>query len=370
MPGVAVVDAFGGGGRGWGIVVGVIPQAAVQDGVVSRQQALAAGLTPGRIRAELAAGRWQRVCPGVYATFTGPLPPRARLWAAVLRAGRGAVAGPATTAWLAGLFEELPHPLDVAVPEPRRARSTPWCTVTRRRDLADRRQPGSCPPRLRLEEALLDLCAASRRPEAVVDLVLRAVQRRLTTADRIAAALAARSAHRWRRLLHGLLADVRLGVRSALERRWLDDVHRPHRLPRVTLNRLDGSGSTRRYRDAEFDGWPLVVELDGREAHPQAEQFRDRVRDNRVTVSGRRTLRYGWREVVADPCGVAAELVAVLRALGWRGRPRTCGPGCALARSAEDRGRSGDTDHPHRPRPHRPAHPPVPDREEAVGGPT
>jgi very-short-patch-repair endonuclease len=79
-----------------------------------------------------------------------------------------------------------------------------------------------------------------------------------------------------------------------------------------------------------FVEFGLIVELDGQEAHPTGDAFRDRRRDNQVTVSGRRTLRYGWREVSQDPCGVAAEVAAVLTILGWTGNPHPCGPRCTL----------------------------------------
>jgi Protein of unknown function (DUF559) len=177
---------------------------------------------------------------------------------------------------------------------------------------------------------VLDAADESDRAVAVVDLVIGVVQRRLTTASRLRHRLAGRRGHRWRRLLNEVLTDVSTGVRSALERRWLHDVERAHGLPRSTLNRPDRDGDERRYRDAEFLRWGLVVELDGREAHPDAERFRDRRRDNRVTASGRRSLRYGWHEVVQDPCGIAAEVAGVLHSLGWPGEPRPCNPGCPL----------------------------------------
>jgi hypothetical protein len=323
----------------------MIPEVRDQDGVVTRQQLLAHGVTHARIRAQLVAGRWRRLSPGVYATFTGPLPDRARVWAAVLRAGPGAVAGPATSLWLAGLAERAPAVPDVLIPEHRRVRGAAGARVVRRRGLAAMVHPSSQPPRLRVEEAVLDRCGAYRRAAPVVDLVLRAVQRGLTTADRLTSCLRARPGHRWRGLLLELCADVTVGVRSALERRWLHDVARPHRLPAAVLNHPDASGSRRRYRDLEFLGWPLVVELDGRESHPDAERFRDRQRDNSVTVSGRRTLRYGRHELAEDPCGVAAEVVAVLRTLGWTGAAAPCSPHCTVV--ADDRGRSSDNDRPH-----------------------
>ncbi|SDU77994.1 type IV toxin-antitoxin system AbiEi family antitoxin domain-containing protein [Jiangella alkaliphila] len=70
--------------------------ARVQDGLLTRQQALAAGMSAEAVRHAIRpGGPWQRVLPGVYATFSGPLSPLHRLRAAVLHAGEGAlVTGP------------------------------------------------------------------------------------------------------------------------------------------------------------------------------------------------------------------------------------------------------------------------------------
>ena len=62
-----------------------------QCGIVDRRQALDLGFTARRIEHRLTSGKWQRVHEGVYATFSGPLPRDARLWAAVRRAGDGAM---------------------------------------------------------------------------------------------------------------------------------------------------------------------------------------------------------------------------------------------------------------------------------------
>jgi hypothetical protein len=43
-----------------------------QQGVISWRQAIAAGVTESTIRANVRAGRWRRVLPGVYATFSEP----------------------------------------------------------------------------------------------------------------------------------------------------------------------------------------------------------------------------------------------------------------------------------------------------------
>ena len=61
--------------------------AAAQAGIITRQQALAAGLSDAAIDAQVEAQRWQRIHPGVLATFSGTPGREAQLWAAVLSGG-------------------------------------------------------------------------------------------------------------------------------------------------------------------------------------------------------------------------------------------------------------------------------------------
>jgi hypothetical protein len=77
----------------------------LQQGVITRRQALAAGLTEKAIVVRLQGERWQRLQAGVYATFSGEPPRTAVLWAAVLRAGPGAVLSHQTAAELYGLAD-------------------------------------------------------------------------------------------------------------------------------------------------------------------------------------------------------------------------------------------------------------------------
>jgi hypothetical protein len=265
--------------------------------------------------------------------------------------------------WLWGVLPMPPDVVTVCIPHCRRVRPQPGLQIVVSRQLGTSVHPAALPRRLRLEVALLDVVDASTDAGRVIDLVLRATQGRHTTPARIAQTLAARSRHRWRGLLRELLAEVEGGVQSPLERRWLHMVERPHGLPPGERNhpervvgervaserrpagarpvgerRLPGSqpqasGARRpvtRYRDVRYRPWRVVVELDGREAHPDDARFRDRLRDNAVAAGGEVALRYGWRETVADPCGVAAEVVRVLRRQGWPGTPRRCGAGCAV----------------------------------------
>ncbi|MBI4943340.1 MAG: type IV toxin-antitoxin system AbiEi family antitoxin domain-containing protein [Actinobacteria bacterium] len=305
-----------------------------QCGVVSRAQARECGLSARQVDWLVASGRWVRLLPGVFVVHTGPVSAEARTWAALLYAGPGAVVGGRTALWLGGVLDEPPQAVTVCIPVGRRVRRQPGLVVVRTATLADARHPVASPPRLRVEEAVLDVAAAAVRPWDAVDVVLRAVQRRTTTADRLRRRLRARRRHRWRRLLELVLEDVVAGVRSALEREYLRRVERAHRLPAGEYNPVERLVERRRertrYRDVRYGVWALVVELDGAEAHPPEEWFRDDGRDNAVTRSGRSSLRYGWRPVADDPCTVAAEVAESLRARGWGGRPSPCGPRCTV----------------------------------------
>jgi hypothetical protein len=101
------------------------PIAAEQEGIVARRQLLAAGLTPGVARREVVARRWRALYPGIYATFTGAVPDRAQVWAATLRAGTDAVAAGRTALWLAGVLDQRPPLIEVAIPHERRNTATP-----------------------------------------------------------------------------------------------------------------------------------------------------------------------------------------------------------------------------------------------------
>ena len=285
------------------------------------------------VRSHLRGRRWQRVHPGTYVAFTGPLPPLTRIWAAILYAGEGAVASHATAGWLHRLVDDLPARLDVSVRHGHRHRgSRPGVRVRQSRRLTERVHPTQLPPRTRLEDTVLDLTEDTPRTDDVITVLLRACQRRLTTAARLRLAARRRYRMRWRALVADVLADVVDGVQSALERNYRRDVELPHGLPRGARNRQEGTRGRRRYRDVRYKRWRTVVELDGRAAHPDEWQEHDDLRDNEVhETDGTVTLRYGWRAVTGSPCEVAAQVARRLSLHGWRGRVRRCGPDCSAA---------------------------------------
>ena len=312
--------------------------AAGQAGVVARRQLIALGVSRRVVRRHLRARRWQRVHRATYVVFTGPLPPMTRIWAALLYAGEHAVASHDAAAWLEKLRPDLPPVVDICVPHGHRYRgSRPGVRVRQSRHASTRRHPARTPPRTRIEDTVLDLTEQCADTDRVIDLLLTACQRRLTTADRLRRTAARRRRLRWRALVRDVVADVVDGVQSALERRYRHDVERPHGLPRGFRNTSEGDRGRRRYRDVRYRRWHVVVELDGRAAHPDEWKERDDLRDNQLVVDeSTQTVRYGWQAVVGRPCEVAAQVASLLADRGWTGRVTPCGPGCAAVSGASD----------------------------------
>jgi hypothetical protein len=229
--------------------------------------------------------------------------------------------------WLAGAGDE-PFRLEVTVPHHRRVGRLTGVRVHRaRRQLI---AVGN-PPRTSVEDAVLDVCDGVAEPAAVVDVVLRATQRRTTTAARLATSLERRARQRWRALLVSILRDVRDGVASPLEREYARRVERAHGLPAARRNRPDRSAGRRVYRDVRYLPFEVLAELDGRTYHPPELAHLDRRRDNAEVVAARPVLRFGWREVVGEPCRAAEQVSMVLQQHGWQGQAYPCGPECALS---------------------------------------
>jgi len=304
-----------------------------QAGAISRRQLVEAGLNPQLIIRRIERGRWQQLYWGVYATFNG-LPPRETwLWAAVLRAGDGAVLSHQTAAELHGLIDFPAEVIYVTVPSTRRV-AIRGLIVRISGRIGQATQPKRDPPRTSVEETVLDLVQVSPGFDDACGWITRACAKRLTTEEKLRATLALRKKTRWRAELDDVLAAAGDGIHSALEYRYVRDVERAHGLPRSRHQvRVVIDGRTV-YRDAYYEEYQLAVELDGRLAHPDDERWRDSRRDNQARARGVETCRYGWRDVYAHPCETALLLAQILRLRGWRGHPRPCSSRCPVGRTS------------------------------------
>ena len=308
--------------------------ACTQAGVLSRRQALDAGLTRAAIGWHLQRGRWQQLQRGVYALFSGPPGREAVLWAAVLRTGPGAVLSHHTAAELAGLSEKRSGTIHLTVPASRRVLPISGLIIHTSSGARHARHPVLLPPRTRVEQTVLDLVGLAVTFDEACGWVTRACGRRLTTEERLRAAMTARGRLRWRDPLTEILTAG--GVHSMLEARYYRDVERAHSLPRAIRQAKVIRDRRTEYRDALYAQYKVVVELDGRLAHPGEARWRDIRRDNAAAADGNITLRYGWRDVTAHPCGTAGELARVLIRRGWTGLPKLCSPGCRLALTQDE----------------------------------
>ena len=300
-----------------------------QCGVLAVGQVIAGGLTRDMARSRLRQGSWQRLHTGVYAVFSGEPGRAAVLWAAVLRAGPGAMLSFQTAAELVTLTDRPSDLIHVTVPKERHLAHIPEVVLHRSERAAQQVHPARTPPQTRVEETVLDLVGVAGTVDDAYGWVARAVGRRLTTEARLRDAMELRGRLRWRRELDQALAQD-AGVHSVLEYRYLTDVERPHHLPHATRQaRVRDDGRTE-YRDVLYEAYQVAVELDGRAAHPADRRWPDIHRDNAAAATGVITLRYGWLEVTQHPCQVAAQVAKVLQRKGYAGA-RACGPDCPVS---------------------------------------
>ncbi|MFC6006341.1 type IV toxin-antitoxin system AbiEi family antitoxin domain-containing protein [Angustibacter luteus] len=304
--------------------------AEAQAGAVSRSQALTSGLSGSAIAHRCSSGRWQPLYPGVYASYSGPLVPQTRAWAALLHAGAGSVLSHRSAAFEQRLLDIAPDLAEVTVRATHRVTPQPGIVLHRTRHLEARRHPARRPPQTRVEDTVLDLVEAAQDEDEVIGWLTRGVQRRLTTPDRLSAAAVARGRLRHRRLVGAVLAEVVDGIASPLELRYARDVERRHGLPRGRRGLADRQRGRRVYRDVAYEEFTTYVELDGVLYH-RDQQLRDDERDNELVVRGAASLRYGWAQVNGRPCLVAGQVGAVLQCRGWTGRILRCGPRCSAA---------------------------------------
>jgi hypothetical protein len=284
------------------------------------------------IRSKVDAGRWERIHRGVYATFTGPLSRDAQLWAALLYAGSGAVLSHETAAEVDSLVDRPSAAIHVTIPNDRRVYPAPGLRVHRSRHLRDLRFPPGELPRTWIEDTILDLAATKSDLDDVCALVTAAFGRHKTSEGTMRTVLRERGFHRWRREIDELVTAAADGAHSVLEFRYDRDVERAHGLPRsrhqVPFRKKDGG---RGFRDRVYESYGVIIELDGKQAHPDDRQWADKERDNAAAADTQQSLRYGWRHVRWDPCGTATQVAKVLRGHGWEGEPSSCSKTCPLA---------------------------------------
>lgn len=300
-----------------------------QDGVISRRQVLDAGGSDFDIARMLRRRELTDVHRGVYVSHSGQLTLRQRHWAAVL------AFWPSALAHVSALPDPPATVVHVAVGPGRNLRPLPRIVLHRTPDFELRAELDRSPPVIRLEHALIDVVCGDLRAKDVAAAYAVQAQvcaSRRTTPQRILQVLATRQRVCGRRTLEAMLADLRDGACSVLERGYLHRVERAHGLPRGERQTRSAATGRLTYQDVYYRGQGVVVELDGRAFHDAPrDRDRDALRDlAELSRSDLLTTRVTYGLVFGDACRTAVLIGDLLRRRGWTGRTRTC-PTCRPA---------------------------------------
>jgi hypothetical protein len=294
-----------------------------QELVVSRQQALAAGLTPEAWEWRLERGVWQRACPGVAAAHSGALSPVQRSWAAVLHVGPGAALTGDALLHALGFPFEPPGTVDVLVPHARKAVGVrlgdgTLVRVRRTRAGSGLRDPGAVLPAVSRHVAVLQAAAWAPTEKACEWRLAAAVQRRLTAVPLLLSSLALLPRLPRARLIRTVLDDVELGAHAGSELAFLRFLRR-HGLPLPDELQLKvRAGGTTAYLDGRYRELRLSVEVDGAHHRDVATWEADALRTLRVaaTLPGERVVRITMGNLRHDGPEVARLLRALLLPTG------------------------------------------------------
>jgi pterin-4a-carbinolamine dehydratase/very-short-patch-repair endonuclease len=274
-----------------------------QAGLISRAQALAAGLSRGAVDHRVTTRRWQPVHPRVYLATGYDLDSEARVRAAVLWAGRDAVLTGLAAAWWHGLADDAPATVAVAVPRRRRPSPRQGAAVHRRefteRDVVVVRGIAVTAPALAALDAAVELGAAG------VAFLDRAIARGVGR-DAVRAAYPRAAGPATARTLLSALADR---MATAGRRRL------------VAALRAARVGGWRRGFDLAGHvvelGFPrarVAVEVDGWGGDDPERAGRDERRRAALAALGWTVLRFGDEDVHARPGAVVAQIVGAVAA--------------------------------------------------------
>ena len=304
------------------------PLLDAQDSVISRGQALQAGLSRRAIEHRLATRAWQGLLPGVYLVGRGKPSRQQAQIAALLYAGEGSALDDVDACRCAGLTATsyVNGRVFVAVPEQSSARSLAFVAVRRvRRPFV----PLVAGP-IRYLEPASALVATSRRlrsPDRVLATFSEALRLRLVTHDEL---VAAHLAGPPRHIAYAAeaLEDTAAGVWSVAEGWFRRLAIACRELPPLLYNRrlLLPSGRII-VPDALAPDAPLIHETNGRRPHEREDLFESmQERHDAATTAGLTALHNSPRRIRNRGQTVIAEFVTCYRSLAGRGLP----PGVVL----------------------------------------
>jgi hypothetical protein len=267
------------------------------------------------VRWRVQTGRWQQPCHGVVVIHSGPLSRDELIWVVVLGSGTGAALGGLTAAHLDGLTGFDDGHIHVVVPASRQVRTRlPEPTIVHRSRVLGPADvhPVRQPPRTRTPRSILDAASWMRTDNGTRAVLAAGVQQRLVRAEHLTAALARRGTVPRRALIRATLGDIAGGAQALSELDFCK-LTRRFGLPEPTRQALrpDKHGRVR-WLDACWESARLVVEVDGLWHMDATAWWADMRRENELTLSGYRVLRFPTFAVRDHPEEVAAQIADAL----------------------------------------------------------
>ena len=277
-----------------------------QHGVVTRRQALAAGMTDRSLAAVVAAGVFRRDHHGVYTAVGTPTTPLTSIRAAMAAVGPDAIASHSTASWLAGLTDRPPTSVHVIV------------TGRHSHTIAGVEVHRTCkPPRTQVFQAvtctaiprtLVDLATCSSRDQLAL-AVDTALSRGLVRVADLEAEIGS-GPRRGTAVLRSCLlerGDICPPDASVLEGQVARLFgRRDLPVPRAQVH----AGPAGRFRiDYAYPDRLLAIEFNGYTWHHSPEQMaRDLARQRALTLEGWLILVYSWKDVLHAGDKVAQEI--------------------------------------------------------------
>ena len=283
---------------------------AAHDGVITRRQALDAGLSSSAIGRLVSRGEWRASAGGVYIATDRAATDRARIRIACAAAGPGAVVGGLASMWWQKAADRLPKTIVVVTPPGRRGRTVAGSLLVHRE-----LQPVDVTVRGGLRVMALPLAAieAAAMEDAIHDMD-RALLRRQVGIDEIVAAHQRYPGRRGATTAGRILAAAAGGARSEAER----ITHRLLRRARITgwTANLEVGGYV---GDVVFEEARVIVEIDGFAFYTDPATFqRDRERRNALVAAGWTVVNFTWLDVTERPGYVTASIRHAIRCASSR----------------------------------------------------
>ncbi|MEV2236628.1 DUF559 domain-containing protein [Micromonospora sp. NPDC049891] len=289
-----------------------------QEQVLSLDQARQ-HLSPKAIRHRVTSGRWRQVHRAVYVTHNGPLTPTQLPWIAVLSAGPAAMLGGLSAARAWGLRRHDDGFVHLLIPAGHRPRAMPpGVQVHRTTILADEDVLHVGQPRRTMPaRSIVDAAQWAADDHEAGAIIAAGFQQRLVGGDDVQRVLDRLPRARRRSLIRRTAVDAAGGAHSLPELEFLALVRRAG-LPEPTRQavRRDAAGR-RRYLDALFEEWGVLVEIDGGQHLHPATAWADMRRQNDLWQRGDRVLRFPAWAIRHAPTQVITQLRTALTAAGW-----------------------------------------------------